>query len=151
LLKPLELYVGPGLHLKNLYDYSITAIQDSQVCFLDKDRFQEVLDTNRLFIREFLNQQQRNLSHAYDKMVTLNQRNARGRVADAILYMSEVHGTDIFDMVLSKAEVAQLAGASKESFYKVCNDFMNDNLVNIKGDVCQIIQKEILKTIRARG
>jgi CRP-like cAMP-binding protein len=47
--------------------------------------------------------------------------------------------------------MAQLAGISKESFYKVLNEFEQDNLIKIKGESYEIVNPERLKIIREKG
>ncbi len=152
LLKPNELFVGPGLYVNNTYHFSLTAIENSDVCYIDREAIRSIINKNPQFTETFLTQSHLHLSQAYEKLITLNQRNARGRVADAFLYLAKnVFESNAFTVNLSKLELAEMAGISKESFYKILNEFEADNLVRLKGNNCELLNRERLETIRENG
>jgi CRP-like cAMP-binding protein len=152
LLKPNELFVGPGLYVNNTYHFSLTAIENSDVCYIDREAIRSIIHKNPQFTETFLTESHLNLSQAYEKLITLNQRNARGRVADVFLYLAKnIFVSENFTVNLSKSELAEMAGISKESFYKILNEFEQDNLVRIKGHDCEVLNRNRLEAIRENG
>jgi CRP-like cAMP-binding protein len=153
ILRPLEFFVGPGLHVDDQYAYSLTALEPSMVYMIEKATFMEIMKKNHEFLHAFLVDAHSHLLHAFQKLITLNQKNARGRVAEALLYLSdEVFGSDEFDSLLTKVEFSDLAGVSKETVYKIFNEFDRDKLIKVDGEShYKILEIQMLKKISEKG
>ena len=71
-----------------------------------------------------------------------------GRVAEALLYLSDsVYHADEFDMDLSRAELAEFTGMSKESVSRIFKEFKEDGMIIIQGKKVTINNKDRLNRI----
>jgi CRP-like cAMP-binding protein len=75
-----------------------------------------------------------------------------GRIADVLLYFSEViYESDTFDFPLTRRELAELAGTTKESFIRTLTEFKNDKIIKLDGSHVEIISNDIVKTLCELG
>jgi CRP-like cAMP-binding protein len=45
---------GPGIYLDKVHHYSVTALTDARVCFIDLEVFKKLIDTNKAFAHELM-------------------------------------------------------------------------------------------------
>jgi CRP-like cAMP-binding protein len=75
-----------------------------------------------------------------------------GRVADIILYFSEdIYGTQTFSFPLTRQELAELAGTTKESFIRTLSEFKNDKIIEMEKNAVTISSLNIIKTLSRLG
>jgi CRP/FNR family transcriptional regulator len=75
-----------------------------------------------------------------------------GRVAEALIFLSDsVYMSDNFELYLSRQELADFTGMSKESICRVLKEFNDENIVLSKGRMISIQDKQILKKIYEAG
>ena len=85
-------------------------------------------------------------------MVSLTQKQMNGRMADAIIYLSEiVFNSSSFDMVISRQDLADLSGMSKDSAIRILKEFEKDKIVSLDGKKIDIPDINKLKDISATG
>jgi CRP/FNR family transcriptional regulator, polysaccharide utilization system transcription regulator len=152
LVKPVEFVSGMGMFLDNKNQFSLTALEGSSVCFIDKENFKKVMQHNFVFTEAFIRHNQTFQSNNLRKLINLNQKNAKGKIADALLYLSnEIYKNDSFTSHLSKSELAELSGISKESAFKVLNEFECDGIIIITSNKIEIQDKRRLELISNKG
>ena len=152
LVKPVEFVSGMGMFLDNRNQFSLTALEGSSVCFIDKENFKKVMQHNFVFTEAFIRHNQTFQSYNLKKLMNLNLKNAKGKIADALLYLSnEIYKSDSFTSHLSKSELAELSGISKESAFKVLNEFESDGIITITGNKVEIKDKKRLELISNKG
>ena len=152
LVKPVEFICGMGLFSDNRNQFSLRAVSRSSVCYIDKENFKAILQRNKVFMEAFLSHievfQARNLQ----KMINLGQKHSGGRVAEALLYLSnEVYQSDSFDLHLSTSELSELSGTSKESTFKVLSDFSNQGILLKEGSQISIKDRAMLEKVSSKG
>ena len=89
LIKPVEYITGAGLLGNNIHHYSVTAVENSSVCFIERKTFIKVLESNMNFTKAFMMLSQKNMITTLNKLLNLNQKNNQGKIAEALLYLSE--------------------------------------------------------------
>ena len=82
----------------------------------------------------------------------INNKQLPGRVADVILYFYELfHRSNTFEFPLSREELAQFSGTTKESFIRTLAEFKNDKIIITDGKNITINSMEIVKTLSRLG
>lgn len=152
IVKPWDLIGGPGVHTDNKNHYSVSAITKSTVCFIDPNNFNEVLRRNCMFSELMIKHISQKTIVNFGKMVSLTQKQMHGRMADALLYLSEVvFLSTSFNMVISRQDLADLSGMSKDSGIRILKEFEKDKIISLEGRNLVIFDLNKLKDISATG
>jgi CRP/FNR family transcriptional regulator len=152
LSKPWGLLGGPGLHTDRKVHYSVSALTDVSVCFIDLDNFNMVMSRNCRFANQLIGHISNQAVIMFDKMISLTQKQMHGRMADGLLYLSEVFfESDSFKMYLSRQEIADLTAMSKDSAIRILKDFERDKIIALDGNQLSVLDKRQLYDISLRG
>ncbi len=152
LIKPSEILGGPGMFSDNRYTFSVTALIDSSICLLNVDTFKKIIRVNEKFADTFLSSFSNRYIQAIDRLVTITQKQMHGRVAEALLYFSDtIFNSDNFELVLSRQELAEYTSMSKESISRILRDLNTENIIETKGKIVSILNKEKLILLKETG
>ena len=146
-------YLGlPTTFGSKINQYSVTAVSDAEVCFIDLEVFQTILDENKEFNREIIQEFCKNELESFHRCANRTQKLIRGNMADAILdFADKIFKSDTFILPLSQAELANLIDTSRESVSRVLAEFDKDGVIKIKGKQIEIVNKKSLKMISQNG
>jgi len=146
-------YLGlPTTFGSKINQYSVTAVSDAEVCFIDLEIFQTILDENKEFTRELIQVFCKNELESFRRCANRTQKLIRGNMADAILEFSDViFKSDTFILPLSQAEFANLVDTSRESVSRVLAEFDKDGIIKITGKQVVILDKNRLKLVSQNG
>jgi CRP/FNR family transcriptional regulator, polysaccharide utilization system transcription regulator len=143
---------GPGLYLDQQHHFTVMALVDTIVCFIDLNVFKEIIATNRMFQEEFMKDFSRSVLSVYNRIISLTQKQIPGRMADTIIYlMDEIFGSALFDMILNRQDLADLSAMSKDSAVKVLRQFENDQIIKINSKMLEITDPDALRKISKIG
>lgn len=152
IVKPTNFIGGPGLYLDQMHHFTITALMDSVVCFIDIRIFKQLIEENKNFAEEFHKDFSRNILAVYNRLVYLTQKQMPGRMADTLLYLLEdVFESPKFNIILSKQDLADLSGMSKDSAVKVIRAFQNEGIIRTDGEGLELLDIDALKKISRIG
>jgi len=146
-------YLGlPTTFGSKINQYSVTAVSEAEVCFIDLEVFQNILDENKEFTREIIQEFCKNELESFHRCANRTQKMIRGNMADAILEFSDkIFKSDKFVLPLSQAEFANLVDTSRESVSRVLAEFDKDGIIKITGREINIINKKSLLLISQNG
>lgn len=152
-IKPPNHFIAlEALYGTEYHPYSITAIEDSMLHFIDLDIFKEVCNNNPQFSNELLRVINTNAVTVYNRMFSLTQKQLHGRLADILLCLSSrIFKKDSFDLPLSRKDLAALTGMAPESVIRILKEFKNDKLLNTRGKQIEILNPKLLKKISDVG
>jgi CRP/FNR family transcriptional regulator len=75
-----------------------------------------------------------------------------GRMADTLLYLfNEVFDSRKFTPYLSKQDLADLSGMSKDSAIKILREFQKDMIIRLSDKEIEILNKDALQRISKTG
>lgn len=152
IVKPTNFIGGPGIYFDQMHHFTITALLDTTVCFIDLQVFKKILSVNNPFAEEFLKDFSREVIKVYNRLIHLTQKQMPGRMADALLYLQdEIFKQPKFPMILSRNNLAELSAMSKESAVKVLRDFQRDGFIRISDHEVEIIDDESLRKFSKIG
>lgn len=135
-----------------VYENSVCALETCIVRTIDTVTFKWLLESNKLFASEIITRTStENLSNI-NRLTSLLSKQLPGRVADIILYFSEeIFGRNDFSIPLTRQEMAELAGTTKESLIRTLSEFKHDKIIEMNRNVFTINSLNILKTLSRLG
>jgi len=146
-------YLGlPTTFGDKINQYSVTAVTDTEVCFIDVEIFQTILKENRDFSHEIILELCRNELESFRRCANRTQKLLRGNMADVLLELSDnIFKSDIFNLPLSQVDLANLIDTSRESVSRVLTEFDKDGIIKLNGKSIEIVNKKSLKLISQNG
>jgi CRP-like cAMP-binding protein len=142
----LSIYGGDTHH------YSASAIQPSEICFIDINVFNKILRMNGDFASKIINRISSDGLFIFDRLMSQSHKQLPGRIADVILYFSQViYHSDEFEFPFTRRELAELSGTTKESFIRTLAEFKHDKIIDLDGSRVKINSLKIVKTLSELG
>lgn len=152
IVKPGRMIVGPGIYTDLRYSYSVASIDEVKACFIGINVIKELFSQNKEFA-EGLIREMNMMSHFYlEKLLSMTQKKMPGRVAEILLYLAnEVFESDEFKPLLTRQEMADMAGMAKESIVRILKDFSNEGIICSDCPSIKILRKDKLEMISENG
>ncbi|MEN8249586.1 MAG: Crp/Fnr family transcriptional regulator [Bacteroidota bacterium] len=147
----MELNGGIGFFIDKRHHSSLTAVTDCKTCFLNVDDFRSVLYSNKEFMSMFLKLFSMRIQHTYNQFSLLTQKNMAGRMATAILYLTDEVFNNGSIKNISKQDLADFTAMTKESAFRVLKDFKEEGLIDLDKNTIEIKNKKSLQQIAMYG
>jgi len=146
-------YLGiPTMIGDKINQFSATALEDTTVCFIDTNLFVNFIHTNGKFAYELILELSRNELSDYQRYVSISQKQIPGMVAETLLCLScKIYESCNFSLPISRSEIGDLIGTSRESVSRVLTDFSNEKIIEINLNEVKILNMERLKQINEKG
>ena len=152
LVKPVEYILGPGIYVDNRHHYSASAVEDSTACMVDANTFKLIMRDNPDFAYEFIRRISIMTIFNFEQFISLTQKQMNGRIADALFYLSDqIYGSNPFEMTISRQDLADLSGMSKESAIRILKEFKDEGILTVNGNILHILNPQQLKKISETG
>ena len=137
---------------EDTFTYSASAIVDTEILFIDINVFKELLEENGAYGTYLLKKMSLDNLYVFDRLMSQSQKQLPGRVADIILYFSQtIYNSLTFEFPLTRNELAELAGTTKESLIRTLTEFRNDKIIKLDNKHVEIQSLEIVKTLSRIG
>src|SRR6056297_3367812 len=134
------------------HNYSVAAIEDSIICFVDLDLLKKFIKTNGDFALDFFEKISSLSDSIIKTRVDINTRQLRGRIAYILLFFAQkIYNTTKFNLPISRKEIADLIDMSTENVIRVLSEFRKDGLIQIEGKNIIINDMERLQKIYDLG
>lgn len=151
-LVPWQLVGGPEAYSNGRHKYSVVAVQETLVCFLDVKNFKKVLAMNSVFAEKVLSYCSMNYLATLDRMVGLSHKQMHGRIADALIYLSrEIYKSDTIGPEISRQDMADFSSMTKDSAIRILKEFERDQIINLVGRKIEVIDTRRLEDISNKG
>jgi CRP/FNR family transcriptional regulator len=125
-----------GLGNDVFYPVSATALEASEVCFIDLGFFQSTLKVNYQFLYELMMFFAGELKESEKKMRNLAHMPVKGRIAQALLSMQARFGTTpegFIDINLSRQDLASYTGTTYETVFRLMNELVQEGAIALQG------------------
>ncbi|QMU26642.1 response regulator [Adhaeribacter radiodurans] len=133
------------------YRESAVALEDSEVCIIHKDEFFSLLYHNRDVANKFIKILSDNLADREERLLKLAYNSVRKRVAEALLLVEKQYQQDKgknYQVTMSREDLANIVGASKETVIRTLSDFKDEKLIDINGGKITILNSDKLARMR---
>lgn len=146
-------YLGiPSSVGDKINQYSVTAIEETSVCFIALETFQNLLLGNKDFAYQIIVDLCKKELETYKSCLHKIQKQSAGLLADTLLnFASSIYDSTDYIMPLSRQELADLIGTSRENVSRNLSEFQKDGLIHIDKKNVKILDVKRLKTISGLG
>jgi len=152
LVKPVEYIFGPGIYVDSRHHYSAAAVEDSTACLVDVNTYKQIIRENPDFAEEFIKRISLQAIFNFDQFISLTQKQMNGRIADALFYLSEkIYCSNPFKMTISRQDLADLSGMSKESAIRILKEFKEEGILSVEENSFHIVNLTQLRKISETG
>lgn len=146
-------YLGlPTTFGDKINQYSVTVIEEAEVCFVDISAFRALLNSNPDFSYEIMLELCRNELELFHKCANRTQKQIRGKIADVILeFCDKIYNCGSFAIPLTQEDLGNLVDSSRESVNRIISEFEKDGIIKFTGRKLEILDKKTLQMISANG
>jgi CRP/FNR family transcriptional regulator, polysaccharide utilization system transcription regulator len=152
LVRPVNYIFEPGAFSDNRHHFTAVSCEETTACLIDIKMMQNLMMKNPLFATEYIRKISQQAIELYERISGCNQKQVFGRMADALLYLNNrIYEENPFKLSISRQDIADLAGMTKESAIRVLKKFKDDNLILLDGNTLEILNKPMLEAISKNG
>jgi len=146
-------YLGiPTTLGEKINQYSVSALEDSMVCFIDINTFKMLIDQNGKFAYEIIIHLCKNEIQQYRRCVDRSQKHVPGLVAGTLMFFStEIYKDATFRLPIDRSEFGDLIGTASETVSRMLKEFHEDHLIEMKGKIITLINPDRLIKISMSG
>jgi CRP/FNR family transcriptional regulator len=146
-------YLGlPNTFGDKINNYSVTVVENSDVCFIDINAFKNLLASNDKFAYEIILTLCGYELDSFKRCASRTQKQIRGNIADVLLDLSDrIYNSLTFALPLTRGEIGNYIDTSRESVCRVFSEFENDGIIKVSGKNITILKKDTLKLISENG
>lgn len=134
-----------------VYPYSAVAIKDAEICMIDKTALKQLLYQNPDFALRITARNCQNEKRYLEMIQNLSYKQMRGKLASALLYLSDEFIDERVFLYLTRQELADFASITIESTVKFLKEFERDGVILLEGKDILITDKARLEDIYQKG
>jgi CRP/FNR family transcriptional regulator, polysaccharide utilization system transcription regulator len=143
---------GPGMYIDQKHHYTVSAIVDTSACFIEIKNFKKIMGMNKAFNDAVVAEICNNSLLTYNRLINITQKQMNGRIADVLIYLANhIYNSMEFELSLSKQDIAELAGATRDSSVKVLRSLVVDGYISHQGNQIKILDYDGLERISQIG
>ncbi len=132
--------------------YSITVVEDSEVCFININTFKSLLKSNAHFAYSIIMDLCKNELDSFYRCSSRTQKQVRGRLAEMLLdFADNIFESDTFKLPISQVEIGYMIDSSRETVSRIFSEFEKDGIIAMNKKQLEIINKSTLIAIRENG
>lgn len=147
-------YAGDILGHRSLFtdeDFSktATAMEDSEVCFIDKKYILALIAKEPSVALNIINKLSRDMGKAESKLSSLHQKSVRERLSELLLSLKATHGIKEnkrwkIELKITREEMATMIGTANETLIRFMSELKNEGIIEQEGKVIYIINENKL-------
>ncbi|MCX6301546.1 MAG: Crp/Fnr family transcriptional regulator [Bacteroidia bacterium] len=150
--KPFEFVSNISIFSEERYKYSVAAVEDSVVCVVKLDFIKEIALKNGAFAMGLLSKVSKVNEKIISQTLDIRQKNLIGRVAYILLYFTnEIYNTQVFDLPVSRKEIADYIGMSTANVIRTLSDFKKEGIIRVFGKTIEIVDMRRLEIMAKIG
>jgi len=145
LMKP-PAYIGLLSFFESIhYTYSVTAIEESKVCMVDLEFLKMLYLENHEVLLKLNKAFGKSVALIMNKIICLNQKNIRGRMAESLLGLADFYGSNNYKLSITRKELGEMSAISEENTVRLLTEFKNEGIIKVEGKEISIRDKFLLK------
>jgi CRP/FNR family transcriptional regulator, polysaccharide utilization system transcription regulator len=140
--KPGEIIGFRAMFSGESYKVSATALEESNICFIGKDDFLNMIETNASLRNGIMKELSKELSDRAVFITNMAQKSVRERLAFALLLLDDIYKDELIN--LTREDMANFVGTATETLIRLLKDFKDDGLIEVHTRKLEILDKEKL-------
>jgi CRP/FNR family transcriptional regulator len=150
--RPLNFIGLLSVFSKEEFHYSLTAIEDSSVCYISRECILNEISTNGKFALDIITKISKVTDEVLEQKFALSKKRLRGRIAHILLDFAEnIYHSNQFDLPVSRSEIAELIDMRTENVIRIMSEFRADGIIRTNGHNIEIMKPDVLKKISKTG
>jgi len=137
------------------FHFNITALENSTVVIFERVTLSKIIRQNADLAIRFMKMISEDLDSANNRLISLTQKHVRGRVAESILLMRDIYGTEADGMtiraLMSRDDLAHLSNMTTSNAIRTLAGLISDGLVQAEGRKIKITDLSRLAAISESG
>jgi CRP/FNR family transcriptional regulator len=130
------------------YKVSAETLEECAVCFITKEEFFKMIDSNTEFRNEIIKGLSKELGEKAVSITDMAQKSVRERMASSLLQLKDIYGEEPIN--LSREDLANYVGTATETLIRFLKEFKEEGLINIQTRKVFIIDSAKLHKISGR-
>ncbi len=130
------------------YSCSAVTIEKSNICFIPKEVFLSLVESNSKLALKFIHLLSAELKIMETNLTKITQRPVKERIAQSLILLKNKYGLEKDDstinIVIKREEIANLAGTTRETATRILYHFQEDKMIELKGKKIKIIDFSLL-------
>ncbi|MBO4955308.1 MAG: Crp/Fnr family transcriptional regulator [Muribaculaceae bacterium] len=155
LIRPVQYFGYRAYFAQEPYVSTAAAMEASTLGALPMSVVKEVIDGNRAVAWFFIHELSRNLGSSDTRIVNLTQKHIRGRLADAIITLSDHYGFEpdgvTLRVYMAREDLANLSNMTTSNAIRTLTAFVNEKLIIVDGRQIKLINRPQLLKISKFG
>lgn len=132
-----------GLGEETYYPITATALENAQVCFIERNFFIQTLAVNPSFTYKLIMFYADELQSAEKRIRDLALMDVKGRIADTLLMLYKKFGQDdegYINITITRQDMASFAGTIYETFFKISNELVKQKIIRYNGKRVKLLK-----------
>jgi CRP/FNR family transcriptional regulator len=122
------------------YKVSATTLEESNICFIGKNDFLNLVDTNPTLRNGIMKELSLELAERATFITNMAQKSVRERFASTLILLNDIYEDEMIN--LTREDLANFVGTATETLIRLLKDFKDENLVRTHARKIEILDKE---------
>jgi CRP/FNR family transcriptional regulator len=145
-----------GISVDDEHAFSAEALEDSQLCWFPRNRFDDFIDDHSAMERELYRKAAHELAVAQQQLVLLGRKTATERIASFLLDLLDrdesAPNPRLVRLRMSRSDIADYLGLTKETVSRVISAMKRDRVIRLQAlDVVEIVDRDALEQLAEAG
>lgn len=127
------------------YKVSATALEESNICFIAKDDFLNMFDSNPTLRNGIMRELSKELGDRAIFITNMAQKSVRERLAFSLLLLDDVYSGE--EINLTREDMANFVGTATETLIRLLKDFKEEGIIEIHTRKLEIMDRDKLEKI----
>ena len=125
------------------YHATATAMEDSHICLIPKDRFMQLMEKDPKLSLSVVQLLSKDLRGAEQLMIDIAQKSVKERIAEALVLLKRTFGFlddgETIGVTLTRSEIADIAGTTTETTIRTLAQLSSENLIELVGKKIKVL------------
>ena len=130
------------------YKVGAEALEESNICFICKEDFLSLMDTNPVLRNGIIKELSKELADRADFITNMAQKSVRERLAFTMLILMDVY--DKQPINLSREDLANFVGTATETLIRLLKDFKEEGIIEVQTRKIFVLKRERLLQIAGK-
>lgn len=127
------------------YKVSATTLEESNICFIAKSDFLNLVDTNITLRNGIMRELSKELAERATFITNMAQKSVRERLAFSLVLLDDIYRHEMIN--LTREDLANFVGTATETLIRLLKDFKDEVLIKTHARKIEILDKEGLLRI----
>ena len=121
------------------YKVSATTLEESNICFIGKDDFLNLVDSNPNLRNGIMKELSIELADRATLITNMAQKTVRERLASSLVILNDIYSDEMIN--LSREDLANFVGTATETLIRLLKEFKEEELIKTHARKIEILDK----------